>query len=118
MQVYSDALLAGPAPAAGPTPVNLAALDAAQLTRLLVAPPAQLLMDCGAQLLPHPLGVCRFAAQLLQLHLRGGRIWLCNVHPGLRRYLHQLKLGALFHLTGQETPPWAAAGSPACAPLT
>ena len=110
--------MARPVAAPAPLSVNLADLTAKQLMRLLVAPPSQLLIDCGRLLLPHPLGVCRFVAQLLQLHLRGGRIWLCNVHPGLRRYLHQLKLGALFHLTGQETPPRATAGSPACAPLT
>ena len=85
----------------------------------LVAPPPQLLVDCGGRLLPHPLGVCRFVAQLLQLRRRGAHIWLCNVHPVLSSYLHQLKLGALFHLTGQETPPGSAgAGSPAHASLT
>ena len=94
-------------------PVRLVELTPKQF----VAPPPQLLVDCGGRRLPHPLGVCRFVTQLLQLRRRGARLWLCNVHPGLRRYLHELKLGALFHLTGQETPPWAA-GSPACASLT
>ena len=104
-------------PGRGPTlrPMRLADLTPKQL----VAPPPRLLVDCGGQLLPHPLGVCRFVAQLLQLRLRGARIWLCNVHPVLRRYLYQLKLGTLFHLIGQETPPRAVgAGSPAHASLT
>ena len=80
-------------------PVRLADLTPKQL----VVPPARLLVDCGGQVLPHPQGVCRFVTQLLQLRRRGARIWLCNVHPVLRRYLHQLKLEALFHLTKQQT---------------
>ena len=102
MQTLSPTLLAGPA-AAAPTPVILAALEAAQLTRLLVALPPYLVVDCGGQRTPHPLGVCRYVAQLLVLRRQGADVWLCNVHPGLRRYLHQLQLEALFHLTGQET---------------
>ena len=110
-----SATLTEPSNAPALRPVRLADLTPKQR----VAPPPRLLVDCGGQLLPHPLGVCRFVAQLLQLRLRGARIWLCNVHPVLRRYLHQLKLEALFHLTGQETPPRAAAaGSPAHASLT
>ena len=87
-------------PAATPTlaPVNLADLTANQVADLLLAPPARLLIDCGSRLLPHPLGVCRFVAQLLVLQSRGTRIWLCNVHPGLRGCLRHLKLAALFHL--------------------
>lgn len=103
MQTLAPALLAGPVAAAALTPVKLAALEAAQLTRLLVAPPPQLVVDCDGQRTPHPLGVCRYVAQLLLLRRQGADVWLCNVHPGLRRYLHQLQLGALFHLTGQET---------------
>ena len=79
-------------------PVNLADLTAKQVAGLLLAPPARLLIDCGSLLLPHPLGVCRFVAQLLVLQSRGTRIWLCNVHPGLRGCLRHLKLAALFHL--------------------
>ena len=106
--------MARPGRAPALRPVSLAELTPKQL----VAPPPRLLVDCGGRLLPHPLGVCRFVAQLLQLRLRGARIWLCNVHPVLRRYLRQLQLEALFHLTGQETPPRAAAaGSPAHASL-
>ena len=78
--------------------MNLADLTAKQLACLLVAPPSQLLVDCGGQLLPHPLGVCRFVGQLLQMRLRGTCLWLCNVHPGLRRCLQQLELEAVFHL--------------------
>ena len=42
--------------------------------------------------MPHPLGVGRFVAQLLLVRGRGACIWLCNVHPGLRRCLQQLGL--------------------------
>ena len=103
----APAVGSGPVPALPPlnlTPVNLAHLTAQQLSCLLVAPAPELLVDCGAQLVPHPLGVCRFVAQLLQLRTRGARLWLCNVHPGLRRYLLQLHLGAVFHLNGEGRP--------------
>ena len=89
---------AGPA-APALAPVNLTRLSARQLARLLLGPPAQLLVDCGSRLMPHPLGVGRFVALLLLLRQRGARIWLCNVHPGLRRCLRQLKLGALLPLS-------------------
>ena len=110
----ASAANAGNLPALPPlnmTPVNLAHLTAKQLSYLLVAPAPELLVDCGAQLVPHPLGVCRFVAQLLQLRARGARLWLCNVHPGLLRYLHQLNLGAVFHLAG-EVRPTAASNRP------
>ena len=90
--------MARPVAAPAPLSVNLADLTAKQLMCLLVAPPSQLLFDCGRLLLPHPLGVCRFVAQLLQLRRRGTRIRLSNVHPGLRSCLRHLKLAALFHL--------------------
>lgn len=100
MQVYFPASLTGTAEAPALTPVNLASLNAQQLTKLLVGPPPLLLIDCGGQLIPHPLGVCRFVAQLLQLRLRGARVLLCNVHPGLRRCLYQLDLDAVLDLNG------------------
>ena len=112
MPALFPATLAEPGRVPALQPVRLVELTLKQL----VAPPPRLLVDCGGRRLPHPLGVCRFVTQLLQLRRRGARLGLCNVHPGLRRYLHQLNLGALFHLTGQETPPWAA-GSPACPSL-
>ena len=90
----------GPGATPALLPLNLSNLTAKQLTCLLLAPPPQLLVDCGGVLLPHPLGVCRFVAQLLQLRQRGTRLWLCNLHPGLRRCLHRLGLGSLFHLSG------------------
>lgn len=100
MQVlYSPASLAKPVTARAPTPVNLAGLSAKQLAGLLIAPP-QLLVDCGWLLNLHPLGVCRFVAQLLQLRQRRTCIGLCNVHPVLHRCLRQLELGPLFHLNG------------------
>lgn len=98
MRVPFSPSLFGPATAAALTPVNAADLNATQLTYLLSEPPAQLLVDCGGQLAPHPLGVCRFVAQLLQLRARGVSIWLCNVHPVLRRCLYHVKLGPLFHV--------------------
>ena len=64
----------------------------------------QLLVDCGGLLVPHPLGVCRFVAQLLQLRLRGTGIWLCNVRPELHRYLHELRLCPVFHLGEPALP--------------
>jgi hypothetical protein len=82
----------------------LADLTADQLAYLLVAPPVLLLVDCGRLLLPHPLGVCRFVAQLLLLRRRGTGIWLCNVHPGLHRCLLQLELAALFHTNEPGIP--------------
>ena len=89
-------------------PINLADLTPTQLMRLLVTPPPQLLIDCGGLLLPHPLGVCCFVAQLLQLRRRGAGIWLCNVHSKLRRCLHELRLGTVFHLNGPALPAPAA----------
>ena len=86
----------------------LADLTAKQLAYLLVAPPVHLLVDCGRLLIPHPLGVCRFVAQLLLLRRRGTGIWLCNVHPGLYRCLHQLELAALFHINGPGVPTGAS----------
>lgn len=80
------------------TSVRLGALTAKQLAVLLVAPPPHLLVDCGGQLLPHPLGVCRFVTQLLQISQRGTLLWLCNVHPSLHRSLWRLKLDDFFHL--------------------
>ena len=96
MPVHYSALLSIPAADPTLTPVNLADLTAKQLACLLVAPP------------PHPLGVCRFVAQLLLVRGRGTCIWLCNVHPGLRRCLQQLGLAAVFHLNGQGKPTEAA----------
>lgn len=100
MQNHHTAPMAGPSAAPALPPVNLADITAKELACLLMAPPSQLLVDCGGRLMPHPLGVCRFVAQLLQMRRRGTSVWLCNVHPGLRRYLHQLELGALLHLPG------------------
>jgi anti-anti-sigma regulatory factor len=98
MSVYSPALPGGTAAAPTLTPVHLADLTAKQLAALLVAPPPHLLVDCGGLLLPHPLGVCRFVAQLLQMRQRGTCLWLCNIHPALYRCLLRLELDALFHL--------------------
>jgi hypothetical protein len=74
-------------------------LTAKQLACLLLAPPPQLLVDCGGQQIPHPLGVCRFITQLLVIRSRETSLWLCNVHPVLHGCLHQLKLSALFNLS-------------------
>jgi anti-anti-sigma regulatory factor len=98
MSVYSPVLPGGTATSPTLTPVSLADLTAKQLAVLLVAPPPHLLVDCGGLLLPHPLGVCHFVAQLLQMRQRGTCLWLCNIHPVLYHCLLQLKLDALFHL--------------------
>lgn len=66
----------------------------------LLLPPPQLLVDCGRVVIPHPWGVCHFAAQLLQLRRRGASISLINVHPVLLHCLHQMELDGLFHLRG------------------
>ena len=120
MLAHHSALL--PIPVADPTltPVNLADLTAKQLACLLVAPPSHLLVDCGGLLMPHPLGVGRFVAQLLLVRGRGTCIWLCNVHPGLRRCLQQLELAAVFHLTGQGKSfgTTAIGSAPRCATLS
>jgi hypothetical protein len=98
MSVSFPALLTKTAASATLTPVNLADLTAKQLAVLLVAPPPHLLVDCGGLLLPHPLGVCRFVAQLLHMRQRGTCLWLCNIHPALYRCLLRLELDVLFHL--------------------
>ena len=109
MPVHYSALLSIPVADPTLTPVNLADLTAKQLACLLVAPPPHLLVDCGGLLIPHPLGVGRFVAQLLLVRGRGTCIWLCNVHPGLRRCLQQLGLAAVFHLNGQGKSSGAVA---------
>ncbi|WP_152560013.1 STAS domain-containing protein [Hymenobacter sp. IS2118] len=100
MSIHFPELLAGTAAAPALMPVNLANITAKQLACLVVAPPAHLLIDCGGLLMPHPLGVGRFVALLLQMRQRGTCLRLCNVHPGLRRYLQQLGLEAVFYLNG------------------
>lgn len=97
MSVSFPALLARPA-APALIPVNLADLSAKQLDELLITPPAYLLVDCSGLLLPHPLGVCRFVTQLLQISQQGTRLWLCNVHAGLFRCLQHLEMEVVFHL--------------------
>lgn len=81
-------------------PMNLADLTAKRLACLLVAPPPHLLVDCGGLQIPHPLGVCRFVAQLLQIRQQGTCLRLCNMHPGLHRCLQHLELEAVFHVNG------------------
>jgi anti-anti-sigma regulatory factor len=76
--------------------MNLAAVDAALLARMLLQPHPQLLIDCGAQPCRRDLGVCYFVSQLLQLRRRGDSVWLCNVDPLLRRCLQQLGLTTYF----------------------
>lgn len=78
--------------------VNLAAVDAALLARILLQPHPQLLIDCGAQPCRRGLGVCYFLSQLLLLRQRGASVWLSNVDPLLRCHLRQLGLEALFSL--------------------
>lgn len=100
MQVSLADSIASPGSAPALIPVKLADLTAQQLAYPLVALPSYLLVDCGNRLMPHPLGVCRFVAQLLQMHRRGTCLRLCNVHPALHRCLQQLALTAVFHING------------------
>lgn len=78
--------------------VNLAAVDAALLARILLQPHPQLLIDCGAQPCRRTLGVCYFVSQLLLLRRRGASVWLRNVDAVLHRCLQQLGLATLFLL--------------------
>ena len=94
---FADSI-AGPDAAPALPPLNLTDFMAKPPAYLLVAPPPHLLIDCGGRPVPHPLGVGRFVAQLLLMRRWGTCIWLCNVHPGLRRCLHRLHLEAVFHL--------------------
>ena len=80
-------------------PVSLGKLHAQLRAGRLVVPPPQLVVDCAGIVIPHPLGVGHFVAQLLQLRQRGACIWLANVHPVLLGCLHQMGLGAVFHLS-------------------
>jgi len=100
MQAHHPTSPTKPATTVVPAPISFADLQVAQIACRLFVPPPQLLVDCGGLLVPHPLGVCRFVGQLLILCRRGTEIWLCNVHPGLRRCLQQLELGSLLHLNG------------------
>ncbi|RZK61984.1 MAG: hypothetical protein EOO59_03735 [Hymenobacter sp.] len=90
-------LRAAPA-ATAPLGLHLTTLDAGLLARLLLHPPPQLLVDCGAQPSRRSLGVCHFLSLLLLLRRQGGSVWLCNVDPLLRRCLLPLGLGATFLL--------------------
>lgn len=75
---------------------NLASVEATLLTRMLLQPPPQLLIDCEAQPCRRSLGVCHFVSELLLLRQQGGSVWLLNVDPLLRRCLQQLGLTAHF----------------------
>lgn len=86
------------APVAAPLLVNLAAVDAAQVVRMLPHPPAALVVDCGALPCQRTLGVCFLVSQLLVLRQSGATVWLRNASPVLRRCLHTLQLSAVFRL--------------------
>jgi hypothetical protein len=79
-------------------PVNLAAVDAAHLVRILAQSPVQLLVDCGALPCQRTLGICFLISQLLVLRQGGASVWLRNASPLLRRCLQKLQLGSCFHL--------------------
>lgn len=76
--------------------VDLAAVDAALLARILLRPHPPLLIDCGAQPCRRSWGVCQFVSQLLLLRQQGASIWLCNADPLLRRCLQSLGLATSF----------------------
>lgn len=89
--------LAEPAPV--PLPINLAAVDAAHLGRILQHPPAALLVDCGALPCQRTLGICFLVSQLLVLRQSGAHVWLHNASPVLQHCLRKLKVISLFTLT-------------------
>ena len=76
--------------------VNLAAVDAAHLVRILVPPHAPLLVDCGALPCQRTQGVCFLVSQLLILRQRGASVRLCNASLTLQRCLHTLQLDSVF----------------------
>ena len=78
--------------------VNLAAVDAPLLARMLLQPHPQVLIDCQAQPCRQNMGLCYFLSQLLALRHRGAGVWLSNVDPLLHRCLHQLGLAASFSM--------------------
>ena len=79
-------------------PINLAAVDATHLMRILAQPRAQLLVDCGALPCQRTLGICFLVSQLLVLRQHGARVWLRNASPVLLRCLQKLNLGSFFFL--------------------
>ena len=79
-------------------PVSLAAIDAELLSRTLLQPHPQLLIDCQAQPCRRNVGVCYFLSQLLLLRQRGASVWLRNVDAGLRGQLQLLGLESVFFL--------------------
>jgi anti-anti-sigma regulatory factor len=82
-----------------PLPINLAAVDAAHLGRILPQAPAALLVDCGALPCQRTHGICFLVSQLLVLRQTGARVWLHNTSPVLRHCLHKLQISSLFTLT-------------------
>jgi hypothetical protein len=86
-------------PAPVPLPINLAAVDAAYLGRILPQPPAALLVDCGALPCQRTHGICFLVSQLLVLRQSGAHVWLHNASPMLRHCLRKLQIISLFILT-------------------
>jgi anti-anti-sigma regulatory factor len=82
-----------------PLPINLAAVDAAYLERILPQPPAALLVDCGALPYQRTHGICFLVSQLLVLRQSGAHVWLHNASPMLRHCLRKLQIISLFILT-------------------
>lgn len=83
---------AAPVPAV--LPVNLAAVDAAHLLRILPLPASPLMVDCGILLCQRTQGVCFLVSQLL-LRRGGHTVWLRNASPALRRCLRVLQLSSV-----------------------
>jgi hypothetical protein len=82
-----------------PLPINLAAVDAAQLGHILPQAPAALLVDCNALPCQRTHGICFLVSQLLVLRQTGARVWLHNASPVLRNCLHKLHISSLFTFT-------------------
>lgn len=85
-------------PATALLPVNLAAVDAAHLGRILQHQPVSLLIDCGALPYQRTLGICFLVSQLLMLRQSRATVHLRNVSPVLQRCLHKLHLSSFFLL--------------------
>lgn len=86
------------APPTPPATLDLDALEAVQVARLLPRS-TPLLIDCARLACQRTLGVGYVVSQLLSLRRAGAVVWLRNVNAPLRRCLHLLGLSSLFHLS-------------------
>jgi hypothetical protein len=81
--------------AAALLPVNLAAVKAAHLVRLLARPPTSRLLACSALAYQRALGLGFLVLQLLVLRQSGASVYLRNASRALRHCLHKLNISFL-----------------------